>query len=620
MDFNRRIGGAVSFILLILGNAATVLALTGVNMRTSSDLECTNDYEKVMCCQFDAQNCSEYNLTLVSNNGYGEKRCTFHECDAGCCCSVSMMLVTGETHNATVWKGDRVIESQTVDITSSIKPKTPTIVSVIESNGNFKVRWKTNHIGAIASSLAANVTYYKKGDTQKVSTYVEQATVDGLNGLNFYEILGRHLEPSTTYVVSVRSYTTWSGRFSDSSTEEEFTTAASYQAVLLVIIISLSILSVVITGAMYGCYVKYKTKWWDAVLTPNLYIYPTQHEFCKPDTPIMSSVFVKPRTPDETKSCSTVIQIDTGSESPQHSSGISTGSSSLSYANTEPVDVVGGVQDALSKVLPNISPILPWNTGLLLDSNKDISSLSVSFNSCGVGADSSGSSGFDNKTYSILLPSCPQEFGTDSSEVQTLAKMVCDTGYHPSEGGTVICVEQQVPPCPVFSLPLVASSVLPTDMSYQQCKADSAYAEDSSLSSVSSGSHTIDPVSRVEAGCETADEVGESEEAMVCDENPCYGCVPAVSHGHPTVEDDYQAFQNLVGRPCVLFPEQDTEQEECLHECPEGSVGKVPLVIPGFFHNVPVGQCLSQLQRPLVPLTSAHQPIPVITESGYQRV
>lgn len=53
------------------------------------------------------------------------------------------------------------------------------------------------------------------------SEFVQPTTYEGLN---YYEILGRHLEPSTTYMVSVKSYSYWSGRFSDSSNEVEFIT------------------------------------------------------------------------------------------------------------------------------------------------------------------------------------------------------------------------------------------------------------------------------------------------------------------------------------------------------------------------------------------------------------
>lgn len=52
---------------------------------------------------------------------------------------------------------------------SAVKPKAPTIVSVNVSNGNFEVQWRTNIRGYFSESLTASVTYYKKGDTEKVA-------------------------------------------------------------------------------------------------------------------------------------------------------------------------------------------------------------------------------------------------------------------------------------------------------------------------------------------------------------------------------------------------------------------------------------------------------------------
>lgn len=278
-------------------------------------------------------------------------------------------------------------------------------------------------------------------------------------------------------------------------------------------------------------------------------------------------------------------------------------------------------------------------TNLLTESNKDSGLLSTPDNPCGVAAEGSNSSpgpiDFDNKTY---IPNCPHQITTDSSEVQTQAKMLCDSAYHPSEGDIVICADQQAPAPLPFNLPLVVSCLMPTDMSYQQCNAESvgfSYAEDSSLSSISSGTNTIascDPVSRVEAECESFDEMFggatmlNGMEAAICDENPCYGCVPARSQSFPPVDDDYQAFQTLVEQPDILFSEnRSVEKKEHLNKYPEESFIKMPQsflspVVPGFINNVQGGQCLSELQRPFVPFISADQSMPIITDNGYQSV
>ncbi|GAA6217684.1 uncharacterized protein LOC108877014 [Lates japonicus] len=635
MKLNRPVRDRMYFILLILGNIATVKAVPGVHNETDLYLNCTNDLDS-MSCDFDAQNCFEYSLTLRSIDGYGQNKCSVpKECGRGrCCCSVQMILILGETHIATVWKRGEGIQSKNISVSESIKPKTPTITSVEEVNGNFQVKWQTNMMLSFSDSPNASVTYHKKEDIKEVSEFIQPTTT---GKLKMYEISGRDLEPSTTYVVSVKSFSDWSGKFSESSNKWEFTTSASPNAVLLAIIISLSIVAVLISGAIFGCYVKLKSEWWDKVSkSPNpklLMMHPNYQEFLKAELPIISSVCVEPLIPDDSKPWSKVSLTDTSSGSLQESSGISIGSSCLSYANAEPADIIIKVNIALCKAFPNISPISPLTTSPLTELNKDSGLFSVPFD---VRADdvNSGSSGFDNKTYSILMPSCPHQM-MDSSEVQSQAEMLFDSAYHPSEGGTVSCADQQAPACPLLNLPPGVSSLMPSDMSYQQCNADSGRfsdAEDSSLSSVSSGTNTLastDPVSRVEAGCDSLDEViggpmtlnGKTEEAPMCDDNPCYGCVPAGSHSFPPVDDDYQAFQNLVGQPDVLFSEQKSDERvEHFDKYPADSFTVIAPETPCFINNVQDGQCLSELQRPFLSLIAADQPMPVITDSGYQSV
>ncbi|XP_040891999.1 uncharacterized protein LOC121180554 [Toxotes jaculatrix] len=640
MEINRLVRSRTCIILLILGNTATLIAVAGVSDETSSSLDCTNDFDKQMFCQFQAQNCPEYNLTLLSNDGYGMKHCTPSQCDSGqCCCSVQMILVPGESSTAVVWKEGQRMESKIVNISESIKPKTPTIISVEDVNGSFRVSWKTNTMGFFGNDLEANVTYHKKGDTEMVSEFVKPATI---NGLKFHEISRHNLEPSTTYVVSVKSYTDWSGKFSDSSNEWEFTTRASNYPLLLAIIISLSAAAVLFTSAISYCCIKLKTKCWDKVVkipSPKLLnMLPKKQEALKPEKLLICKVSIEYLIRDDVKGSSTESMADSEiSKSPEQSSGISTGSSCLSYANTEPHDIIATVQDALGKAFPGISPISPMTTSLLTESSKDSGLFSAPFNPFSVRANdtSSGSSDFDNKTYSIHILRHPDQNLMDSSEVQTQPDMVCDSAYHPSEGDIVTCLDQLVPTCPVLDLPPVASSLMPTDMSYQQCNADSgrfSYVEDSSLSSTSNDSNMVvscDPVYRAESGCESSDDCacgttkpnGKSEEAIVCDENPCYGRLPAFSHGFPQVDDDYQAFQNVVGQPDVLFSEQRSgEREEHLDKYPEKSFTNIPPVIPDIINSVQGGQCLPELQTPLLSLICADQPMAVITDSGYQSV
>lgn len=160
-------------------------------------------------------------------------------------------------------------------------------------------------------------------------------------------------------------------------------------------------------------------------------------------------------------------------------SGISAGPSSASSANTEPVDIKAGVQDALAEVFIQLGPKTSTTTNLLTESNKDSGLLFTPDNPHGVKADDSTfspeSTDFDNKTY---LPNWPHQIATQ-------AQMLCVSAYHPSEGDTVISPDQQAPARPLVNSPPLGSSLMPTDMSYQQQNADSGkfpYTEDSSLS------------------------------------------------------------------------------------------------------------------------------------------
>ncbi|KAM8762318.1 uncharacterized protein AB9X84_007141 isoform 2-T2 [Acanthopagrus schlegelii] len=606
---------ALCVALLVVGNITTSIALSVVKQ-----LGCTHDFDR-MSCDLDAPTCSGYSLTLRCLSSNDLESCIFKQCDRGkCCCSTQMSLIYGENHNATVWKGDENLASKIISVADRFKPRVPTDVAVEESNGNFKVTWWTNmdHRPSVRDDLRAIVTYRIKGDTAQVSEPFKPTTV--MDGRRCYEINGKHLKPSTTYLISVRSVY-WNNLSSDSSQEVEFTTSMSPDVPRLAIIISFSIAAVIISGVIYGCFAKAKTVWWDSVAKcPNprlLDMHPRMEEVLKPVRPLLSPISVEPLIPDDSKSWSKGSLHDGSSGSPQQSSGISTGSSCTSYANTEPVDIVASVEEALRKAFPNISPISPLTTSPFQEINPAIDLISSPYNLCDVRADdvNSGSSGFDNKTYSILIPNLPHPTLLESSEVQ----MQCDSTYHPSQGDVVIYADQQIPACPLITFPPAASSLIPMEMSYQQCSLDSgtfSCAEDSNLSSSSSCTNPIapcDPAFRVENGCERSDEAvgdaaklnGTHEVAIKCDENPCYGCVPAVSHSFPPVNDDYQAFQNLVGQPDILFTEQRSdEEEEHLDKYPEESISEMPEISlnpagPGFFDNVQGAKCLSELERPL---------------------
>lgn len=193
-----------------------------------------------------------------------------------------------------------------------------------------------------------------------------------------------------------------------------------------------------------------------------------------------------------TLTCGSVFSLqtlltDTSGGSAQHSSGISAGSSAVSYAKAEP-DVRVGVQNALSELFPGISP----GSGPSCPPRYDTSA---------------GSSGMDNRSYSLVIPSYSLQMPADE------AGLACVSAYHPSEGNAT------APVCLLLKLP--APSVLPMDMSYHR-------ADDSGLSSVSSGSNAA-------TSCDPC-----GDEAVASDEPPCRAQL---------VADAYQAFQNVARQP-----------------------------------------------------------------------
>ncbi|XP_034536862.1 uncharacterized protein LOC117810956 [Notolabrus celidotus] len=603
MGLNRGFGVRKTLCILVLGNIAAVLALSG------QSLDCTNDFEDFMFCHFGGENCTEYNMTLSNGDSRWDTDCMFKQCDSGtCCCSVGMFLMALDSYTAKVWKEGKIMESKTISVGGSIKPKTPTIVSVDESNGNFEVVWLTNTQEMITRSLTAEVTYREKGDTSKVSQMLNQSIG---NGKNYY--LLQDLKPSTTYLVSMRTHTHYSKKYSDSSEEWEFTTSMSSNALFLAIVISLSVAAVFLTGAIYGCYVKFRTKWWDPVAKcpypKPLDVHASEHKVLKSGPPIISPISIEPLLDDGKQWYDDSLK-DSSSGSLQQSSGISTGSSCPSYTNAEPANIIAEVQVAVSKAIASMMPT---------SHNMDEMDIDIS----------SGSVGLLNKTYSILLPNQPAQIMTNISEDQTLHKMLCDSAYHPSEGVTVITTYQQTPACPLTSLPAEVSSSMPTDMSYQPCNQDSgrfSLAEDSSVSSISSRTNTTVPcdlVLKVEAARESL-ESGNTEKVAVYDDTPCFSTMPAGSHRFPAVDFDYQPFQSGAVEQLGMSPSEkkSEEKEEHLGKYLEDLLIEVPQtlfnqVVPCPINN---GQRLSELPRPFLALISANKSVPVITDSGYQCV
>ncbi|XP_019746511.1 uncharacterized protein il4r.2 isoform X2 [Hippocampus comes] len=532
-------------VVIVVGNIATSASLSGVN------LDCTNDYEYRMSCHFDAPNCTEYNVTLRSLDGYGETHCLPVQCASEkCCCSIRMLLILDENHTAFVRRRGEYVESKNISVKYSFKPQTPSIVSVNETNGNFQVIWRTNinkhHIREIISTL---LTYRKKGETEEMTEVVKAPQVETqLCFLCFTsEILGAHLEPNTTYVVTAQNLLPWESQPSDRSEEYEFTTPASRESLLLTLIITLSLLAITISSGAYVCYVK--AKYWDSVSSQNsklLNIYPSKEEVLKPMPPIISSIYVETLTPGDLKPWSKGSLIDSSTESLLQSSGISSGPSSLSYACTEAADIIAGVQGAVSKALMNIVPASASTNHLLKESSKPNGVLSTRPSPC----NSEQHSGCENAvTYSFIRPVhvIPE---TLKSHAQSQLPFEC--GYQSTGSGST-CDDKRGSACEENSFPTLVSSYTLTPASRQQANRDSgkfSIGENSDASlSCSNTSLSGDVESRMETGHEGCQEMfisgacGKGEDATK--EGKALLCIPASLQGHFPVDDNYQVHRCL---------------------------------------------------------------------------
>ncbi|XP_068168757.1 uncharacterized protein [Antennarius striatus] len=626
MLLHRRVCAGIPFVLLIFGDIANVLSL--YETTAGLDLDCTNDLDQLMSCDLEAQNCTEYKVNIRSNDGYGEVVCIFQQCDSGrCCCSTYMTLIHGETHTATLWKRSENMGSKIINVAQSFKPRTPTITSVEEINGNFHVKWKSNMNDTVNDYLIAQLSYYKKGDTNKIVKSEKPTLVDGLYSL---EIPGRNLSRNTIYLVSVKSYSSLSPRFSDSSEERQFKTSLSSDIILSAIITIVCFAAAITGGILYCCYVKAKAKWWDIIAdSPNhklLDMHPSVPQILKPALPVISSVSVESCVSHESKPWRKESLSNSYSGDSGQSSEIQTNSSSQSYATTEPADIIAGVQEALGKAFANISPISPLTTNQLIELNKHSSLFSSPFTLCDVRADDlkSGLYDIDNKTYSSF--SIPHQSMAYRSHVQTPAEMLCDSAYHPSQGDSY----QPVPTCPLVNFQTAASAPLPTDMFYQQCNGGPgrfSNIEDSHLSPISSDANKPEPsdsVSRGETGCDNSDWVAGGAgqpnvktETTVTDENSCCNLVPAGSQCFSPVDDAYKPFLNLVKKPDVLFSEKRSGEEETHFNKPtEGFITRMPQTsfssVPGITNNVQHNQQNHhlQLQRPF--------PVLMTVDSNYK--
>lgn len=369
-------------------------------------------------------------------NDEDNNKCAFHSSDRGCCCATKMILIPGDKFEAEVYEDGQSVLSHPIDVIATIKPQTPFINSVEPSNGMYYVKWQSNAKSSIRNDIWADVTYHKKGSYNKTSESVKPSTLkDG----NEFPIPGHNLEPSTTYVVSVRTYTNF-GVFSDSSNKVEFTTASSTNGRVIAIILGLSVVAVVFSALAFACVVKFKGQYWDKAAKdekPRLLDFkPNKEVIMTPESLPVHSLSVEPLIPKDSLIFSKESLSDTSGRSGQ-TSGISTASSSLDYANTQPIDMEECVLEALRNAFPIFTPA---EDTFLLEEPMQGSTITPP----------PVTTSFTNETY----------FSTKNNPADDLdLPMTCDVGYHSSEGPALQNF-MILPPDP---------AVMDTDMSYQPC-------------------------------------------------------------------------------------------------------------------------------------------------------
>ncbi|KAJ0002073.1 hypothetical protein NQD34_001869 [Periophthalmus magnuspinnatus] len=393
----------VYFIFLIVG--IIVCDTSGLN------LNCTNDYETLVFCHTDARNCTELRMTFHDTE-QPAGMCVFDPCAGGCCCKWidDTAVILGNEFVAEVYENGQSVYRQPIKIYETIKPQTPTILSVDKLNNIYQIKWKTNAKRSIRDELSATVTYWKKGDTFKNISIVKPSTVEDMN---IYEILGRTLEANTDYVVSVRTYTLFNV-YSDSSQEMEFTTDLSQNGLFIAAIIVLCVIAIVISGVSFASFIKLKGKLWDGaamVEKPNpLNIKPKKEVILTPEFLSVYPLTVEPLIPYSSLMLSEESLCDSSGRSGQ-SSGMSSASSSLDYANTEPADIEARVLGALKNAFPMFIP--STDTPEYRDPKENC----VKTTACPVI--------FENKSY--IFTQCPKT--TDDADRQVTG----DSGYHSSD-------------------------------------------------------------------------------------------------------------------------------------------------------------------------------------------
>ncbi|XP_056441835.1 uncharacterized protein LOC130379177 isoform X1 [Gadus chalcogrammus] len=548
--------------LFLLNSISVVTHGTALNLR------CTNDFDLLMFCQFlppsNARNCSEYylNTTVEGSQRYTERDCNLtRDSDPTWTCSCSMnmegLFLLSDIHNTTLWKAGDLVESKNISVFKNRKPKAPKVTSVRRENGDYRVEWDTNYKEPIYN-MTAVVTYRRPG---------EEGTEVNVSSGTLYCIL-EFLQPSTDYVVNVRSVLSFD---SESSDDFPFTTPVSSDTILVVIILSLSVAAVIITSFLLHLITRLKTKLWYNVgkykNSTLLDMVPVEPKVLMPQNPALCSVYVdSPKeVKDDTITCSPWVYS-------HQSSRADCVSSSLGNSQKVSADIVSSMEDAMRKALPEVS--LPSTTAPWLFMGHS----NLGYNPV-PGTSTLGF--FEILNYSMAPPFRTQGLNgalpAVLSESLLNPSMLRDASYDPSPDFQV----------PIFQLtrqrqPLVirqdssymkrdhSMSSFPTDglqvdLEYSPSRSEATSTSilcgvGSSLSSVcSTGAlrrETLNASHLGRAASLMEHVYGQEEPSVkVCGSNLCEEPRPAPACSLVPGDDDYQAFQSVVRGHGELIPE-----------------------------------------------------------------
>ncbi|CAL8272269.1 unnamed protein product [Arctogadus glacialis] len=251
------------------------------------NLHCVNDFERLMMCALnpppDDPSCAVYTLnTRVEGlERYTERSCnlTPDPVRTGrCSCSLDINgFNVADIYNTTLRKAGALVEFKNISAYDNIKPKAPILTSVTRENENYLVTWDTKY-NDTSFELTVWLNYRKKG---------ENGTEVDVSFMEYYEILGKSLEPSTEYLVSVQSYSAF---YSERSGDLTFTTPVSPgKIVVLPVIMSLWVAAIIIMYRFFSWWDR-----WDGYKNSTLFfMVPGDHKVLMPQKTPLSSVYVE---------------------------------------------------------------------------------------------------------------------------------------------------------------------------------------------------------------------------------------------------------------------------------------------------------------------------------------